>query len=93
LILQDARVWGSDDAFNPTGIMGNTSSFGIYEAWVELKLKGKSSLRIGRQEWEYNNMRILSFRNWWTSGLSYDGLLYKMHDAENGWFFDMGLID
>jgi hypothetical protein len=91
LVLQDARVWGSDDAYNPTGVMGNTGSFGIYEAWVELKLKGKSSLRIGRQEWEYNNMRILSFRNWWTSGLSYDGLLYKMHDLENGWFIDMGL--
>jgi len=39
LILQDARVWGSDDAFNPTGIMGITSSFGIYEAWVELKIE------------------------------------------------------
>ena len=91
LVFQDARVWGSDDKYNPTGVMGNTGSFGIYEAWVELKLKEKSSLRIGRQEWNYNNMRLLSNRNWWTSGLSYDGLLYKMHDAENGWFIDMGL--
>ena len=91
LTLQDARVWGSDDAFNPTGLLGNTESFGIHEAWVELKLKEKSSLRIGRQEWNYNKMRVLSFRNWWTSGLSYDGLLYKMQDPENGWFIDMGL--
>jgi hypothetical protein len=36
-------------------------------------------------------MRVLSYRNWWTSGLSYDGLLYKMQDPENGWFIDMGL--
>ncbi len=89
--LQDARVWGSDDLLNKTGVMGNSTSFGIYEAWVELRLKEKSSLRIGRQEWNYNNMRLLSFRNWWTSALSYDGLLYKMHDPENGWFIDMGL--
>ncbi|WP_073170519.1 alginate export family protein [Tangfeifania diversioriginum] len=91
LVLQDARVWGSDDRYNPTGVMGNSGTFGIYEAWVELKLKEKSSLRIGRQEWNYNNMRILSYRNWWTSGLSYDGLLYKLHDDENGWFIDLGL--
>jgi len=91
LVLQDARVWGSDDMYNPTGVMGNSGTFGIYEAWVELKLNEKSSLRIGRQEWNYNNMRILSYRNWWTSGLSYDGLLYKMHDDENGWFIDLGL--
>lgn len=91
LILQDARVWGSDDAFNASGVLGNTGSFGIYEAWVELKIKEKSSLRIGRQEWNYNKMRVLSYRNWWTSGLSYDGLLYKMYDPENGWFIDMGL--
>lgn len=91
LVFQDARVWGSDDAYNPTGIMGNTRSLGLHEAWVELKLKEKSSLKIGRQEWNYNNMRILSGRNWWTSGLSYDGLLYKMHDLENAWFIDLGL--
>ncbi len=91
LILQDARIWGSDDIYNPTGTLGNSAAFGIYEAWVELKLKEKSSLRIGRQQWNYNKMRILSFRNWWTTGLSYDGLLYKMYDPQNGWFIDMGL--
>ncbi len=89
--LQDARVWGGDDVFNPSGIMGNTASLGIYEAWVELKMKEKSRLRIGRQEWNYHDMRLLAWRNWWTSGHSYDGLLYTMHDHGTGWFIDMGL--
>ena len=89
--LQDARIFGGDDMYNPTGVAGNSGSFGVYEAWVELKLKGNSSLRIGRQEWNYDDMRILCWRNWWTSGLSYDGLLYKMHNKESGLFIDLGI--
>lgn len=90
LSLQDTRVWGSDDLVNKTGVAGNTTAFGVYEAWVDLKLSNNSSLRIGRQEWNYNDMRILSWRNWWTSGLSYDGILYKLHKKESGWFFNLG---
>ena len=44
LILQDARIWGSDDIYNPTGTLGNSAAIGDYEAWVELKLKEKSRL-------------------------------------------------
>ena len=91
LTLQDARVWGSDDIYNKTGVEANSFSFGIYEAWFDLKIAGNHSLRIGRQEWNYNDMRILSWRNWWTSGMSYDGLLYKMHNKDNGLFVDLGI--
>ena len=89
--LQDARVWGGDDLYNKTGIAGNSGSFGVYEAWVDLKIKGNSSIRVGRQEWNYDDMRILCRRNWWTSGLSYDGLLYKMHNNESGLLIDLGI--
>ena len=91
ITLQDARVWGSDDLVNKTGVEGNSNSFGIYEAWVELRISSSSSVRIGRQEWNYDDMRILSYRNWWASGLSYDGILYKMHKKESGWFVDAGV--
>jgi hypothetical protein len=89
--LQDARVWGSDDIINSTGVEGNSYSFGIYEAWFDLKIKNNNRLRVGRQEWNYNDMRILSWRNWWSSGLSYDGLLYMMHNKDAGLFLDIGL--
>ncbi|MDX1283557.1 MAG: hypothetical protein R3182_01030 [Draconibacterium sp.] len=91
ITLQDARVWGNEDIFTPTGPLGNSSSLGIYEAWVNMKLGEKSNIKIGRQEWNYNDMRILAWRNWWTSGLSYDGLLYQMKDAEKGVNIDLGL--
>lgn len=89
--LQDARVFGSDDMLNKTGNEGNSYAFGVYEAWFELNLSKTSSLRIGRQEWNYDDMRILCWRNWWTSGLSYDGLLYKMNNKDSGLSVDLGI--
>lgn len=91
LSIQDARVWGSDDLYKPTGFMGNSKSLGLYEAWVELNLGSNSSIRVGRQPWKYGDMRILSPRNWCASGLSYDAVLYKLHNKENKLFIDIGV--
>jgi hypothetical protein len=88
--LQDARFWGSEDMVNKTGSEGNSYSFGVYEAWVDLKLSDKTGLKVGRQEWNYDDMRILSSRNWWTSGLSYDGILVHRTDKEKGFNIDLG---
>lgn len=91
LSLQDARIWGSDDIVNKTGSESNSYSLGVYEAWIDLKLNEKSGLKIGRQEWHYDDMRILSSRNFWTSGQSYDGLLFHFTDKESQLKFDVGL--
>ena len=89
--LQDARVWGADDIYNSTAIIANTGSLGVYEAWAEVKIADFSSLRIGRQEWNYDDMRILCWRNLWTTGLSYDGILYKIHNKNKDLLIDLGL--
>ncbi|MEN8229353.1 MAG: alginate export family protein [Bacteroidota bacterium] len=89
--LQDARVWGSDDMFNKTGVEGNSSALGIYEAWIDLQIGEHSGIRVGRQEWNYDDMRILSWRNWWTSGLSYDGILFRHYNPETGWHINTGI--
>lgn len=89
--LQDARVWGGDDLISKAGAWGNSTSFGVHQAWVNLKIKEHSNLKIGRQEWNYDNMRILSFRNWLTPALSYDGLLYQTRNKEKGLQLDLGL--
>jgi hypothetical protein len=91
LTLQDARVWGSDDRNNATGGQGSTYGFGVYEAWAQVKMGENSQLRVGRQEWKYNGGRLLSHRGWWTTGLSYDGLLYMMHKKDAGLFLDAGI--
>lgn len=89
--LQDARVWGAEDMFNVTGPQRSSYALGVYEAWVELELSEFSKLRVGRQEWRYNASRLLSHRVWWTTGLSYDALLYKYHNKSKGLFFDLGI--
>lgn len=87
--LQDARIWGSDDLITKAGTWGNSGSLGLHEAWVDLNLGAAGNLKIGRQEWNYDNMRLLSYRNWLTSALSYDGLLYQTRLA--GLDLDLGL--
>lgn len=89
--LQDARIWGSEDIMSKTGPEGSTFSTAVYEAWVKLKLSNISSLKIGRQEWNYDDMRILSWRNIWTAGMSYDGVLYQMYNKDNGLNIDLGV--
>lgn len=87
--LQDARMWGGDDIVTKAGTSGNSNALGIYESWVNIFLSKNSNLKIGRQEWNYDDMRILSYRDWLTSGQSYDGLLYQIR--KNRYTLDIGL--
>jgi hypothetical protein len=73
--IADARVWGDDNNYMVTGPMGNTNSMFIYESWVKLNLKDFLSLKIGRQNWNYDDGRILHNRNWLQTGMTYDGIL------------------
>ncbi len=87
--FQDARMWGGDDQSSPAGNWGNSASLGLHQAWVNLLFSPNSNLKVGRQIWNYDNMRLLSHRNWLTSGLSYDGVLYQY--KRNSWSVDLGL--
>jgi len=87
--LQDARIFGSEDITNSTGIIGSSNALGIYEAWAEVNIGNNSRVRVGRQEWNYNDMRIFCYRNWWTTGMSYDGVLYQF--SKNGNSIDIGI--
>ena len=90
-VIQDARVWGSEDFYNATGPQRRSYSFGVHEAWAELMFSDFSSVRVGRQEWSYNSSRLLSQRSWWTTMLAYDAVLYKFHNKQTGLFLDMGI--
>ncbi|MEA3451397.1 MAG: hypothetical protein U9Q83_05780, partial [Bacteroidota bacterium] len=46
--IQDTRIWGSGDLYNSTGVVTNTNSLGVHEAWAEIVTGKSSSLRIGR---------------------------------------------
>jgi hypothetical protein len=74
---QDIRFWGEDDIYNATGMFGNNANVDVNEAWVEMSFLGHSSLRAGRQYFNYDDGRLLSWRNWNDRAISYDALLYQ----------------
>ncbi len=74
---QDIRVWGDESWYSSTGVKGDAASIDLYEAWFQLKMSTNTSVKIGRQEWKYDDQRLLAARNWGQSGLSYDGILFK----------------
>jgi len=87
--IQDVRAWGSENISSMTGVWGNSAGIDVHEAWVDLKLWNHSNLKIGRQELKYDDMRMLSWRNWNQYGLTYDALVYKFKKSE--WSIDLGL--
>lgn len=89
LTLQDVRAWGGEDIYSGAGVWGSSSGFDVYEAYVDLKLSDNSRLKIGRQEFKYDDQRLLSWRNWNQYGLTYDAILYKYR--RDSWRFDLGL--
>lgn len=86
---QDVRVWGDESVYNATGVKGDDATVELYEAWFNIHLKNNYSIKIGRQEWIYDNQRLLSARNWGQTGLAYDGFLIKYDN--NHFRADLGL--
>lgn len=89
--LQDSRIWGNDNLTTKAGAWGNSNSLSIHQAWVNLNLASKANLKIGRQEFNYDNMRLLSYRNWATSALSYDAALLQSNIESLGISFHLAV--
>jgi len=87
--IQDSRVWGDETSYNTTGVNGDDASIDLKEGWAELLINNHFSLKAGRQEWIYDDERLLSKRNWNNLGVSYDALLLKYNKGKNS--FDLGL--
>lgn len=76
LTAQDARVWGDD----------NNLSF--YEAWINYTLTKNWALKIGRQELQYDNARLIGARNRRQDGFNYDAIIAKY--AKDSLYLDIG---
>jgi hypothetical protein len=92
--IQDVRVWGQDASMiNRTTIDANDGIM-LHEAWGELSLidTGKViknlSLRIGRQELVYDDVRLLGNLDWLQQGRRHDAILFKFE--HNGWTAHLG---
>jgi hypothetical protein len=77
ITAQDVRVWGDESVYNATSVKGDDASVELFEAWLQVKLGTYSSIRAGRQQWSYDDQRLLSARNWGQTGIAYDGILFN----------------
>jgi len=84
LVIQDIRVWGSVPQLNKSD---NLSS--VHEAWGELILDPKWSIKLGRQELMYDDHRILGNVGWAQQARSHD--LAKLQFRDSTFRFDFGL--
>jgi len=78
LTLQDARVFGETDTKQPAS--ATTGSLGVYEAWAELLVYSGTSLKIGRQNVQFEDGRLFSLSPWSNTGNAHDlaQLRYQM---------------
>lgn len=96
--VQDVRVWGQD-ASSISAADGNRLM--IHEAWADLVLINRAdstlkfkpidrlSLKIGRQELVYDDVRLLGNLDWLQQGRRFDAALLKA--GHHGWALDLGV--
>jgi hypothetical protein len=96
--LRDVRVWGQD-ASSISSADGNRLF--LHEAWAELILANKAdttlkfkafdnlSLKVGRQEFIYDDVRLLGNLDWLQQARRFDAMLFK--GMKSGWQIDLGL--
>ncbi len=77
LQIQDVRIWGQTAQLAQTD--GATTT--IHQAWAELMLSEKLSVKAGRMELAYDDQRILGGVNWAQQARSHDLALFKYEDG------------
>ena len=94
--IQDVRVWGQD-ASSISNADG--SKLMLHEGWADLVLFNKAdttikatgidlmSIKIGRQELSYDDVRLIGNLDWLQQGRRHDMALLKM--VHKGWQVDL----
>ena len=82
--LQDIRTWGSNQQLNISdGFMA------IHQAWAKVKLNKNHGIKLGRQELNYDDARILGNVAWAQQARSHDAALYQFKNDKTR--LDIGL--
>lgn len=92
--LQDVRVWGQDASSINRISTDPNDGFMVHEAWAELSLvdTGKVvknfTLKIGRQELVYDDVRLLGNLDWLQQARRHDAAVLKFD--HKGWIAHLG---
>jgi hypothetical protein len=93
--IQDVRVWGQDGSTINRNTVDANAGFLMHEGWAEISLvdTGKViknfSLKIGRQELVYDDVRLLGNLDWLQQARRHDAMLLKFD--HNGWTAHLGV--
>ncbi len=87
LAFQDVRFWGETTQI----FKRETGTTFLSEAWGELYLSGKVSLKAGRQIISYDNERFIGGLEWAQQGRRHDALLLKVEDESKASKLHLGL--
>ncbi len=94
LSVQDVRVWGQDvSTINKISTQDNNGLM-VHEAWAEVRLTDTTSLhnlsfKIGRQELNYDDGRLLGNLDWLQQARRHDALVFRY--SSGSWQADVGL--
>ena len=92
--VQDVRVWGQDASSINRFTADAYDGFMLHEGWAEISLidTGKVvknfTLKIGRQELVYDDVRLLGNLDWLQQARRHDAVLLKLD--HNGWMAHVG---
>jgi len=92
--VQDVRVWGQDASSINRVTTDANDGFMLHEAWAEISLvdTGKViknfTLKVGRQELVYDDVRLLGNLDWLQQARRHDAALLKFD--HNGWTAHLG---
>lgn len=75
--IQDVRTWGSAPQIKATDPF-----LSVHEAWAETKFGENFSLKLGRQELNYDNARFLGNLDWALQGRAHDFALAKFEKED-----------
>ena len=89
ITFQDARIWGDGNLNTATGAFGDSATIDLKEGWAALRLRDNFKLKIGRQELQLDDGRLVAKRNWCNPGLSYDAAVFKY--KKNSFVMDVAL--
>ena len=81
--VQDVRTWGNTSQLNVSD-----DFLSVHEAWGQVNFNPNWTLKLGRQELNYDNFRFLGNVDWAFQGRSHDLALLKFEKA--GYKFHLG---
>ncbi|WP_333863633.1 alginate export family protein [Chitinophaga sp.] len=93
LSVQDVRVWGQDvSTINKISTVDNNGLM-IHEAWAEVRLTDTVSVhnlsfKVGRQELNYDDGRLLGNLDWLQQARRHDALVFRYSSGK--WAADAG---